>query len=488
MPSTRATLRVQMALRPAVVALAFATASAVPCSTVLAEIVWLAERTPHFSHSANVELWARARSGYAATEDLNARLVCIGSYSCRPQGGIYQKRFYRELAPTGFTDAVTARDTFTVPGLGTFMTSVHASQTTVLQPLHMESNGAISVEYRHAGGQDRHRGIAMSSAKLHFRVTGEPYYFVFDGEFTTPAQERVGRHGMMSIVPIKVAAGAVNEYFAKGPDPDLERTPVVKWGLLSPGTYRLQWWITADLGNRRIGDYSFKDDYRLRLQFHPCSQYGPMQHDSQSFDTEVEAAQAASDVAWQRTSADPDDAEFGGLIYKLAENDYRYVNPVKGWVDPKTNIAQIRSDDVQRAYARTMGPLACAEHRLPPAVAIYHTHPALLERAYLSFNDLNAAVGASTKNMPFSVYMRGATGERCGIHAYSPLSGHSVEKPVADRNGASGLCGLAGRGRTNAEKQEINDPRRNATRWLPLKPGIAPREACDSLANFDPCN
>src|SRR5262249_25075201 len=123
-----------------------------------------------------------------------------------------------------------------------------------------------------------------------------------------------------------------------------------------------------------------------------------------------EAALAALSEAWRQTriaASAGADAEYGGKIYQLGPEDYRFVAPISG---PARRIADycpnagelcrgaggaVDGKAMMHAYNRETSPLSCLKLE-PEIVATYHSHPAQAPDTFLSINDLNLATDSHT--------------------------------------------------------------------------------------------
>lgn len=230
--------------------------------------------------------------------------------------------------------------------------------------------------------------------------------------------------------------------------------------------------------------------------------------------TADEVAQLALELAWHKTRSFGDNTEWGGLIYELVPNDFRYTAPEVGVAAKPGDVAKVEGSVLSYVWL-TLEKKAKLDGKEVKLIANYHTHPRNHNPTYLSIKDINAAIPDLEKKDPAdpakklpdpgygTVYMRGANGEMCGIHKYKydpeaepkhvrvePLEEKAAKQPasfwgrVAEKLNKNGLGVLSADGKwtymTADERQEREDSRRSATTWIPLAAGHQPCP-CDKL-------
>ena len=209
----------------------------------------------------------------------------------------------------------------------------------------------------------------------------------------------------------------------------------------------------------------------------------------QCYKTLKEAAYAGLREAWRMSlevAKTGEQQEFGGYVYQIAPNDFRFVEPTAGknlneskcewwkkilvksadeWIcsGPRKVLLSVdMKEDFEAKVKRVL-----ASQSTPKPVAIYHSHPPEIRPSYLSINDLNYAVEKG-----YSIYMIGYVNEddSVGVQKYTPIRD---QKGVPDHKELppiepEAICDCYKKDENDlAAKQEQGDGRRSAIEELP---------------------
>jgi hypothetical protein len=284
------------------------------------------------------------------------------------------------------------------------------------------------------------RGIEGISGRIYFRVpAGWPLEMQLDSRITWSPGAISNRAGVaVRNLTNSLAVGHVLSPFDPSGMSESSRKKT-----LPPGAdYELTWHVQDEPFPARAG----KVTLAINIVFTPSC--------SPIFRNPDEAARAALKDAWALTARDRArggrHVEYGGLLYKVSNFDYRFVPPVRGKATDEGGAVQGR----QMVEEFTTLPPECRTEGAEFA-GIYHTHPPEVDPTFLSMSDLNFAI-----NTKAVVYMQGNNAQVCGIHRYVPAPGHEVDN------------------RNFGYLEEYFDSRRKVARWIPLEAGRIPMP-CD---------
>lgn len=430
------------------------------------EVLWLTEGG---TWGNAFELVARADTGYPTVtpdgltlDEAIEMLFACQSVGCPRVGGIYEQRFIEPIGALPFNRTVVATDADEVPTLGSFRNSVEASQTDEFDGLTMRSVGRMRASNSDApGAQARSRAVGQSGGQLQFRVRDGKHAYIAQVSYELGQPGAFGTYGAVQMVwiPNTGAGGIRAANWMLRQDTTERASGQYSHGVLDPGLYRLQWGIGLD---GRIAE-QYSNEYRFEMTFQPCDRVARPAGLSEPFDTLDEAAQAALAAAWQQVGQQQG-VEYGGALYRAQK--YYYVAPIVGQVGAD-GVARVGGASMQAKFLELAPYIEC-QGTQADVVGTYHTHPGEDDPTYLSSNDLNAAIYEQR-----TVFMRGANGERCGIHKFAP----GVQHRTLPLTPAEGEYLTLSRARRLAE--ERGDERGKDATWIGLTKESPPPERCD---------
>lgn len=445
------------------------------------EIEWLVNQGTNY-------LLARS---YASVQ-LDIKDTCTVAMLHRPKDCAWCDQFNRCLQQTPglsapFIAKVDNEVTLARPTLDA-STRSSAYHSAYFGPLSFRLSNRVITTYENRGEyQPSNRGIAEVSGEIFFRIPpGLPLNYELSGEL-----QRAGGDSHLQLIGV-VNTGANSDGFSFNTNhlPKGVLAPLKKAGSLTPGVYRLFWFLTADQISHGGSSEASLD---LRIVFGPCdAKDSRLTHEGATLPSRSvdEAAQRALAEAWARTVAGQSqilpiklrDREWGGLIYETGPGtgEYRYTRPFQG------SEGEMEVVDLTTSFDRVAA-LGLCEGQNYQLAGVYHTHPAKMQLfpdapglvftdlaewidvdgSHLSVGDINFAIfkGQET-GRPFSIYARGHNGKTCGIHKYTTGHGHvHVDTP-------------ANATPKQREAIQTNDRRRDSAVWIPLSPAQSPARSC----------
>lgn len=426
------------------------------------EIEWLVNQGTNY-------LLARS---YASVQ-LDIKDTCTVAMLHRPKDCAWCDHFNRCLQQTPglsapFIAKVDNEVTLVRPTLDA-STRSSAYHSAYFGPLSFRLSNRVITTYENRGEyQPSNRGIAEVSGEIFFRIPpGLPLNYELSGEL-----QWAGGNSHVQLIGV-ANTGANSDGFSFNTNhlPKGVPAPLRKAGSLTPGVYRLFWFLTADQISHG-GSSGASLDLQMRFMKtcdHP--QLGPC------YQTLEEAADAGLREAWRmslQVAETGKQQEFGGYVYQIAPKDFRFVAPTPGknlnestckiWERPDFTdtgwdcgrpLPVVTGNDMDKAFDAKVKPVLASQFT-PKRVAIYHSHPPKIRPSYLSINDLNLAVLTG-----YPIYMIGYVNEDDyveDVQSYTP-GNDKVLTPM--ENKPDPKCGCYRVDTNNAARaQERGDERR----------------------------